>query len=401
MHKLAQCIKKIKRFISDMDKVSLILTIGLFCFGLFSIVSASTREAVNNLDKSVYYYFGRQSIILLLCAITYIVILCIPTKSYRKYNYFFVKLAWVSVLFLNAYMIVQGTGTRGANNWIRIPGIGFQLQPGELAKPILIVSLSLLLEASTRYFRNRKIKHFAGITLFILIGVSIPVLIILQKDLGTATINLAIFGILFLASSISFKEKIKTVFCCILIGAVGILGLTAVGKNPFTEEQKSRLTNFWNPCHIDNRNDEGYQVCNAYIAINLGGLTGVGIGKSTQKYSYIPEPHTDMIFSIIAEEDGFITGAIIIICYMILITNILKLSSRAMTISGKYMCLGVATYIFCHVFINLGGLFGLIPLTGVPLPFLSYGGSFALMLTVSLAIVQRIHVETKRYRLKF
>lgn len=108
-----------------------------------------------------------------------------------------------------------------------------------------------------------------------------------------------------------------------------------------------------------------------------------------------------MIFSIIAEEDGFIIGALIIISYMALITNILLLSSRAMTISGKYICLGVATYIFCHILLNLGGLFGLIPLTGVPLPFLSYGGSFALMLSVSLAIVQRIHVETKRYRLKF
>ena len=135
--------------------------------------------------------------------------------------------------------------------------------------------------------------------------------------------------------------------------------------------------------------------------MNLGGLGGVGVGKSTQKYSYIPEPHTDMIFSIITEEGGFKFGAPIIIAYMILITNILLLSSRATTISNKFICLGVATYIFLHVLINLGGLFGVLPLTGVPLPFMSYGGSFALMLTLSLAVVQRIHVETKQYRLKF
>ena len=401
MHKIANSIKNFRRFIGDMDKLSLFLTIALFGFGLFSIVSASTREAVNNLDKSVYFYFGRQIVVLAACTIAYITILFIPTEKYKKYNYFFIKLIWIVVFGLNAYMIIRGSGTRGANNWIKIPGIGFQLQPGELAKPILIVSLALLLEASAKYFKNPKIKHWAGIIIFILVGISTASLIIFQKDLGTACINLAIFGVLFIASPISRKEKIQTTSVCVLLLTLAIICMSAIGKSPFTEEQKSRVTGFWDPCNIDNRNDEGYQVCNAYIAINLGGLTGVGIGKSTQKYSYIPEPHTDMIFSIIAEEDGFIIGTLIIISYMALIADILLLSSRAMTISAKYICLGVATYIFCHILLNLGGLFGLIPLTGVPLPFLSYGGSFALMLSVSLAIVQRIHVETKRYRLKF
>ncbi len=401
MHKIGRSINNFRRFIGDMDKLSLVLTVALFGFGLFSIVSASTREAVNNLDKSVYFYFGRQMVILALCVVAYITVLFIPTEKYKKYNYFFIKLIWIIVFGLNAYMIIRGSGTRGANNWIKIPGIGFQLQPGELAKPILIVSLSLLLEASAKYFKNPRIKHWAGIIIFVLVGISTASLIILQKDLGTACINLAIFGVLFLASPISRKEKWQTTGICMLTLIIALAGMTLFGKSPFTEEQKSRVTGFWDPCNINNRNDEGYQVCNAYIAINLGGLTGVGIGKSTQKYSYIPEPHTDMIFSIISEEDGFLIGAVIIIAYMVLLADILLLSSRAMTVSSKYICLGVATYIFCHILLNLGGLFGLIPLTGVPLPFLSYGGSFALMLTISLAIVQRIHVETKRYRLKF
>lgn len=401
MRKIVQGIRKLRQFVKDMDKLSLILTIGLFGFGLFSIVSASTREAVNNLDKSVYYYFGRQMFILAACTIAYIVILFIPTEKYKKYNYFFIKLLWVVVFGLNAYMIIRGSGTRGANNWIKIPGIGFQLQPGELAKPILIVSLALLIEASAKYFKNPKIKHWAGIIIFILVGVLTAGVIVLQKDLGTACINLGIFGVLFLASPIITKEKIKTIGVSLLALILVFGSMIMVGKNPFTEEQQSRVTSFWDPCDESKRNDEGYQICNAYIAINLGGLTGVGIGKSTQKYSYIPEPHTDMIFSIIAEEDGFIVGAVIIIAYMILIIDIMMLSSRAMTISGKYICLGVATYIFLHILLNLGGLFGVIPLTGVPLPFLSYGGSFSLMLSISLAIVQRIHVETKRYRLKF
>ena len=398
MNKLARGMKNLRRFIGDMDKISLFLTIALFGFGLFSIVSASTREAVNNMDKSVYYYFGRQIVILGACFLAYIVMLFIPTEKYRAKNYLFIKLIYIIVFGLNAYMILGGNAKRGANNWISIPFINFQLQPGELAKPILIVSLSLFLEGSIKYFKNKKLKHWAGIALFVGIGVITALMIVLQKDLGTASINLAIFAVIFFSSPILRQEKIKTFCCCVLVAILGIGVLTIAGKSPFTETQKARLTSFWNPCDINKRNDEGYQICNAYIAINLGGLTGVGIGKSTQKYSYIPEPHTDMIFSIIAEEDGFIVGAILIVAYMILIGKILSLSSRAMTIRGKYICLGAATYIFSHIFLNLGGLFGIIPLTGVPLPFLSYGGSFALMLSITLAIVQRVHVETKRYK---
>ncbi len=401
MNKIAQALKNLRKFIGDMDKLSLILTIALYGFGLFSIVSASTREAVNNLDKSVYYYFGRQGLILLLCTIVYIFILFIPTKAYRWGNFVIIKFLWILVFGLNLFMILQGSSNRGANNWLSLPIIGFQLQPGELAKPILIVSISLMLEAATGYFINKKIKHNAGIIMVLLVGTVTALLIMLQKDMGTAVINLAIFGVLFLSSPIQFKEKFKTIAICVIMLLVGVFGLSLTGKQALSEEQKSRVTSFWNPCSIDKRNDEGYQICNAYIAINLGGFSGVGVGKSTQKYSYIPEPHTDMIFSIIAEEDGFITGAIILLAYMILITKILMLSSKSQSISGKYICLGVATYIFCHIVLNLGGLFGLIPLTGVPLPFLSYGGSFALMLAISLAIVQRIHVETKRYRIKF
>lgn len=401
MNKIAQALKNLRKFIGDMDKLSLILTIALYGFGLFSIVSASTREAVNNLDKSVYYYFGRQGLILLLCTIVYIFILFIPTKAYRWGNFVIIKFLWILVFGLNLFMILQGSSNRGANNWLSLPIIGFQLQPGELAKPILIVSISLMLEAATGYFINKKIKHNAGIIMVLLVGTVTAFLIMLQKDMGTAVINLAIFGVLFLSSPIQFKEKFKTIAICVIMLLVGVFGLSLTGKQALSEEQKSRVTSFWNPCSIDKRNDEGYQICNAYIAINLGGFSGVGVGKSTQKYSYIPEPHTDMIFSIIAEEDGFITGAIILLAYMILITKILMLSSKSQSISGKYICLGVATYIFCHIVLNLGGLFGLIPLTGVPLPFLSYGGSFALMLAISLAIVQRIHVETKRYRIKF
>ena len=115
-----------------------------------------------------------------------------------------------------------------------------------------------------------------------------------------------------------------------------------------------------------------------------------------QKYSYIPEPHTDMVFSIVSEENGLLGGTIIFIIYIILLYRILRIARLTDSIKNRYICIGVATYIFMHILINLGGLFGLIPLTGVPLPFLSYGGSFTLSLMISLALVQRVFIETKR-----
>ena len=154
---------------------------------------------------------------------------------------------------------------------------------------------------------------------------------------------------------------------------------------------------FFNPCSKYEKG--GYQVCNGFIAFNDGGLWGLGIGKSKQKYSYIPEPHTDSVFAIIGEEWGFLKSTFIFIVYAYILKRILDLSAKASRVRGKFICLGVATYIFSHILINLGGLFGVIPLTGVPLPFLSYGGSFAISLIGSLGLVQRVHIETKNQKI--
>ena len=136
----------------------------------------------------------------------------------------------------------------------------------------------------------------------------------------------------------------------------------------------------------------GYQICNGFIAINSGGLLGVGIGNSKQK-SYIPESHTDSVFAIIGEEYGLLVTSFILFLYIVILYRILRIASLSKTIRGQYICFGIAIYLFLHILINLGGLFGLMPLTGIPLPFLSYGGSFTLALVLSLAIVQRVHIE--------
>ena len=395
-------IKKIRNFIRDMDKTALFVTITLAVIGTLLIVSASTREAVDNQNQSVYYYLSRQVAILIVCSVAYIITLCIPIKKYHTPIFkLLVCFAWIVILVANAYLVLQGDVNRGASNWINL-GHGFKFQPGEFAKPVIIIASALYIEAFIKYIRNKKFdKRWVLILIFVLIAAVPAGCVLLEGDTGTCLIILMVFGIMFLYSPIIRKEKIYTILIVLVVGIVGLAGATLLGKEILSKEKTERLTNFYNPCSEEKRNGSGYQVCNANIAINLGGLTGVGISKSTQKYSYIPEPHTDMIFAILIEETGFIFGATVILLYMVLIAKIMLLSSRAMSISSKYMCLGFGTLLFSHILINLGGLFGVLPLTGIPLPFLSYGGSFSLVLSVCLAIAQRINVETKRYELKF
>ena len=206
-----------------------------------------------------------------------------------------------------------------------------------------------------------------------------------------------IFLVLFIFSPIGTKEKLKASLISAIILVILLIVRLSITGYILSGTQKSRLSNFFNPC--SNYETTGYQVCNAFIAINNGGLTGVGIGKSTQKYSYIPEPHTDMVFAIISEENGVIVCSFIFICYIIIIYRILKLSMNTRQIKNKYICIGVATYIFMHIFINLGGLFGIIPLTGVPLPFVSFGGSS--LLTNFIFIGLLLNISSKRQKAIF
>lgn len=371
--------------LKSMDKVLLFVTIVMAIYGLFNIVTASSREAVTNLDKSIFYYFYRHLAILFIGLIASLIIIKTSIRKYQK----LLPLIFIITVILNLWLVLKGSSTRGANNWI--PLGFFNLQPSEISKIVIIVCMSFLFEKFDKSLKNNKVKHTEEIWTIIFVGILIPGIVFLQKDLGTAIVLIGIFLILYLTSSVPKQEKINSMAILIIIVFVGGLIMYSVKGYLLSDAQKARF-DFFNPC--SKYAETGYQVCNAYIAINNGGAFGLGIGKSTQKYSYIPEPHTDMVFAIISEELGLIRCTLFFIGYFIILYRILRLSRMSKTIRNRYICLGVAFFIFMHILINLGGLFGLIPLTGVPLPFLSYGGSFTLTLLISIAIVQRIHIET-------
>ena len=394
---MKKIIDELKGAYKDMDKVLFFVSALLFVFGLINILTASSREAVVNNGVTMTYYFRKQLVALIVAFVLANLIYIVPTKRY--YN--FMIILYAVFLALIAYLVVWGKEINGAKNWLTFSHIKFSLQPSEVMKIIIICALALLFEKYYRSLKDsttskNKLMH---IYIYIIICFLVPmVLIILQKDLGTMFVIFVISGVLYLLSPIKPKDKFKLIGFVALLAGVGLLIIFAVKGNILTGAQKARLTNFFKPC--DTYETGGYQVCNCFIAINNGGFFGVGPGKSTQKYSFIPEPHTDSVFAIFAEEYGVLGAIILFFFYLVVIKRIINISSNSRTIRGRFIAVGIALYIMCHIFINLGGIFGIIPLTGIPLPFLSYGGTYAITLVAAIAIAERIHIETKRAKIE-
>ena len=371
---------KFKDIIKNIDKPLFILTLILFVLGLIMIFSASNVTSYMN-GGSPYAYFLRQGMFLLVSFIFCIFMVKFNTKFYGIMSNILL-IVFVAVLIL---LLIYGKATNYAVSWIPIGP--FTLQPSEFIKIIMIVFMARFYEV-----HEKRLNNFFIAIIPLIIGVIITFLIMLQPDLGTAIIFAALTGIVFFSSPVSKNIKFKVIILffgmCLVIGAVLIM----TGGSILQARQLERF-NFTRPC--DRLLDTGNQVCNGYIAINNGGLTGIGLGNSTQKYLYLPYPYTDFIFAVIVEELGLITGIAIILAYLYLLYRILKIGRESYTNRGALLCYGVAVYIFLHVVVNLMGLFGLMPMTGVPLPFMSYGGSFTLCLMVSLAMVQRVNIENR------
>lgn len=369
-----------KKVIKNIDKPLLLVTVVMFVFGLIMVFSSSNVTAYMSKAVSPYNYFIKQAIFLSVGLFMALILIRFNTKFYGM-------VSWLGILGIGASLVIlliMGQAKNQAVSWFDFGPFSFQ--PSEFIKVIMIVWLA-------RYYEvNEKRLDKYGVSLFpLLVGGAITFLVLLQPDLGTAIIFTVIVGTIFLAVPIKTQIKNQIIFGCFGLIAVVVLVIISSGKTLIYERQLERL-NFTRPC--DRLLTTGSQVCNGYIAINNGGLTGVGLGNSTQKYLYLPEPYTDFIFAVIVEELGVLVGILLLLFYIFILYRILLIGRRSYTNRGSIICYGVAVYIFCHIAVNLMGLFGLIPMTGVPLPFISYGGSFTICLIAALTLVQRVSVET-------
>ena len=375
-------MKKVSIF-SKMDKSLFIMCILYSIVGVIMVLSASNVSAVLSYKESPYYFFIRQCIFVFGAYLMGLfIILRMPLYKYKKLVSFGVLFILGTLIFL----LINGKVMSGAKSWIDFKF--FTFQPSEFAKTIIILFMAIYYNNMADK-KNLKYEFFAPLAL----GFIIFLLVALQPDLGTAIIIAGIVFLTFLA--IPFPSNDWAKMLKIIGGTVAVIGAVFIlsGSDFLNDMQKSRLT-FKAPC-TRYTEETGYQVCNGFIAINNGGLFGKGLGNSTQKYLYLPEAHTDFIFPIMVEEMGLIFSILFIFGYMYILYRIVKIAKESVNLRNSIICYGIAIYIFLHLMVNFLGILALIPLTGVPVPFLSYGGSFTANLILCMFIVQRVCVENK------
>lgn len=378
-----------KKIFGSLNYGLLILVFLYSLSGLLMIFSASSVSSVLRYNVPYNYFFLRQLLFVIIGIAFSFVWLFIPTKSYRLFG----KIAMYGILVLLAFIFVAGKVAGGAQSWYEV-GI-FNFQPSEFAKLILIIYLAIY------YNRISTKKKISFMNMFypLIVCVVLFVLIAAQPDLGGAFIIFLISGLIFISIPFGRRHKRNIYKLGTVFVVIAALVLLISGKHLLHSYQLTRILSFNAPC-ARYKEDTGYQVCNGYIAIHNGGLMGVGLGKSTQKYLYLPESHTDFIFPIICEELGLLVGILVVIGYFIMLFIILNIAKSATNLRNSILCYGIFVYLLSNILINLLGILGLIPLTGVPLPFLSYGGSYYLCVISCMFIVQRINYENKQDKIK-
>ncbi len=354
----------------QLDYLLFIGVIVLTIFGLIMIASSSYIWAEYKYNDPLHYV-RFQTIFFVIGIILMIIISKMDYHILMKYANVFLMVAIILLILV----IIPGIGTvrNGSRSWF---GIGsFGIQPSEFTKLILIIFTSKYLATNEKSLRNIKkgVLPILGIVLLCF------ALIMLQPDFGTGMVLIiSIIGLLFV-SGVNFSFFIKLA----ILGMMGIVGLIATA--PY---RLARILSFLNPWQ--DPLGSGFQIIQSLYAIGPGGLLGLGFGNSLQKHFYLPEPQTDFIFSIISEEFGFLGALLVVGLFLLIILRGINIARNCHDLFGKYLCFGIIFQIAFQTILNLCVVIGLIPVTGVTLPFLSYGGSSLLITMVSVGILLNI-----------
>lgn len=381
-----------KKILKKIDIPLLIFTILLCGIGLLMVFSSSSVAAILRYNWSTTHFFVRQLIFFVIAFIGGFFILRIPTKWYKPISVFLILFIGASLVFLLLY----GKITAHVQSWFYIPGTSFAVQPSEFAKSFTIIFMA----CSYNSLYNKKNNNIYLSLIPLAIAGILGILIMMQPDFGSALILLGIAFCIFISLPL-VKNNLPKIMMIFGIGAVlGVGILLYSGAEIFNSEQMSRFV-FKNPCQRY-KEKTGYQVCNGFIAINNGGLTGVGIGNSTQKYLYLPESHTDFIFPVLVEELGLLAGIGVLILYGCILFRMLKIAKEAYNLRNSILAYGTFWLFTFHIIINLSGVLALVPLTGVPLPLLSYGGSSTINFIAMIFVTERVAYENKdtKYKLE-
>jgi cell division protein FtsW len=347
--------------------VLILVTLSLVAFGLVMVYSATSAKAtLGNSDPG--YYLKRQSLYALLGLIAMVVAARTPFSTWRRLSPMLV----LASLTLLAAVLVLATPVNGARRWIGIGPIVFQ--PSEFAKVAVAVWAAAYL---ARKKAPQTLKELAR-PIGLLVGV-FCLLLLLEPDLGTAiALVVMLAGMLLIAGT---PPRVLGVGLVLTTAA----GVAAIWAEPY---RRSRLFAFVNPWHV--AEGAGYQLVQAMIGLGSGGIFGVGLGQGVLKANYLPEAHTDMIFAVIGEELGLVGTTALIAAYLAFAYAGLKIALTCRDPFGKRLAVGLTVLVCGQALINLAAVMGLAPLTGIPLPFVSYGGSSLIVALASVGILLNI-----------
>lgn len=342
--------------------------IALVAFGLTSLYSSGGDE-INNFKKQILWLITGFVIMLLVSFFDY--------RILRNYTAPIVALYIIAIGLLLGVLIF-GVSIRGAESWYRIGGI--TIEPVEFTKILIILLLAKYF--SMRHIEMYRISHIiaSGVYVFIPVG-----LIVMQREIGSVLILASIWlGIMILAGI-----KIRHLF---LLGLAGFLVFLISWNFIFQDYQKERLISFLNP-QADPQG-AGYNTLQSVVAIGSGGVWGVGLGQGTQtQLGFLPEPQTDFIYAAIVEEMGLVGAILLLACFIFFFRRVMKLISISTNNFARLVAAGFLVMLVSQVFINMGMTLGILPITGIPLPFVSYGGSSLVSLFAMLGVLQSIKIN--------
>lgn len=395
-------IKHLLRYILRSSKYidfPLLITYLALCFiGLTMVYSASMVAATRGtltggVPVSGTYFYTRQLIYVIVGFLIVFFIAYLLNVKVLKKPKFQVGMMGIILLLLLATLVI-GSEINGSRSWIRL---GFMnLQVSELLKIAIILYVPYIIER-----KRPQIQRDPTTILWPILFVGFMIgLVLLQKDVGQTLLISAIFFSIILYSGIGVKNFLRIGFFSLLGLFVVIIIIVVFRINILPTYLTARFSALENPFNFED--GIGYHLANSLLAIGNGGLFGRGLGNSIMKLGYLPEPHTDFIFAIIAEELGLLGVLIVLGLLFFIVYRAFELASRTSSYFYKLVCVGIASYIGFQTFVNLGGISGLIPLTGVPLPFISFGGSSMLSLSVAMGLLliisKQIRYEQARQR---
>lgn len=378
-----------KLYVKNFDYAMFAVYIFLTVFGLVMIYSASQMTAITSDLQSPDFYYNKQIAALKLAAIVFIIAVIFPYRNYSKKG--ILAITMFAAIILEVWLITKGGGADdvGSRSWIYIGGRSFQ--PSEYFKIFIIIYFSGVFYNKSKRLNSIQNLKINDLTAPISIWLLIIIFVGTETDLGAVIIIFCIaMGLLF-ASGLSGKVLAKFILVVGGVGGVAFGLLLLILKDSiFTESRLGRFTSYKNP--FEYSTGSGHQVINGYYAIGNGGLEGLGLGQSIQKLGYLPHPHTDFIVAIIAEELG-IFGIILALGGIgFIVLKAFYIAATTKDVLARMLAAGIGSWLGIQTFINVGGVSGLVPLTGVTLPFISYGGTSIFLLSLAMGIL--INVST-------